>query len=303
MLLLAGGCDLLGEDESGDPTPSVGSVEQVQLQDEASTSDFGTLTSSHALPADKTEALALGVIGLAQIMDHLDTELSAGWEPTGESTFTLRPEELLSGELTELPPEIVLEAALKNEILGNLTADAQADADVSISWNADDLPTRIRGAATGSMDAQIDPAIEGTNTNVQGGSMHAALDVAVDVIIDGWRTVDGEDLPSSVNAAAAMSLKLSSAMSVETTGETDSPITEPRAAHLLISGELSAGQTLSITQEMIDDPQLLSEYLEEELQEPEFTMTVEVYDSAGSLETTYSYDAAYFAQLVEEEQR
>ncbi|MEX2445112.1 MAG: hypothetical protein WD492_16030 [Alkalispirochaeta sp.] len=297
------GCDL-GEDTSGgSTTPSVESVENVTLTETSSTDDFGTLSSGYSLPVDKDEALFLMGIGLEEVGDYLGTQLET-WEPTGESTFNLTPEELMNGFPEPPPSQITLEAALRDEVIGVLGAYADAEADVRISYNSDDLPTRITGTASGTLHVDMGEIDTDTtdDTRMTGGSFHAALSINVDVALNDWRTVtddDGyEDVPSSVDAAFAVSLRVSSAMSVEGNLADDFEADNLVQGNLLVTGGFDTNQTLEITQAMIDDNDQLMAYLEEVMEEPEFSLEITVYDADRSLQDTYTYDLAYFTDTT-----
>lgn len=303
-LLVLGGCDLEEESDGGGTTPSVDSVDNVTLTETAATGDFGTLSGTgYVVPADKGEAFMLMGFGLEEVGTYLEP-LMESWEPSGTS-FSLTPEGLMDGTLQDPPSQIVLEAALADEVIGLLGADAGADADVNISYNSDDLPTRITASATGNLHANLTGEVDSDDTDqnwVPGGSMHAVLQVNLDVAINDWRTVtdewgDEEQIPTSIDAAYAVSLQASSAMSVEANLADDLDPDNLVHANLLANGGFSAQQTLEITQAMLDDEEQLMTYLEDVLEEPDFNLEIKVYDGS-TLADTYTYAVTDFQEMM-----
>jgi hypothetical protein len=283
----------------------VGSVNDVTLTERASTVEFGTLSGSgYGMPADKTEAFMLMGYGFDEVGSHMETAIES-WEPSGSSTFSVTPEELLDGTLQDPPSRITLEAALTDEVMDVLGVDASVDADVRISYNSDELPTRITASASGNVHVLLDEVVDTDSfddTWVSGGSMHAALEVNLDVAINDWRTVTDEwgyeeDIPTSIDAAYAVSLEVSSAMSVEANLADDTEADNLVHANLLAEGSFNAQQTLAITQAMLDDTEQLMAYLEDVMEEPEFDLEIKIYDGT-TLQATYTYALTDFEEMM-----
>jgi hypothetical protein len=341
LALVLTGCPSAGSGGGGggDTPVSVDSVAPATPGGTAGTGSFagGAGFSSADLPADKTEAFLAAAQGIASVSgfigEFLSEKAGENWPPSGTLEITPDPENFDTateisisagfGDPTRVG--IVLDSsddpggldALAFYGEGAVAGSAEITASREASSHGLDYPKRVTFTAETSAeflsgdtndDETVDPVVpHGENTplpTVPASEVYVALNWNLDAKPACRSTIDGPEL-SGVEAAYAISAGLSAALTVVDAHiddtDDDGEITgadDPVSGNFLVDFTFNDEEKLNISDSMTEAE--LETYLQNKLA-GDFTLTIDVYDDSGALDTpdSYSYSIADIVNILQ----
>lgn len=278
-----------GSDDSG---PDVDGVDAASLSADVSSDDLGTVGGGTA-PTDKFEVLdsiglGLEVVGI-NVEDFLDYNYD--WEPV-TGTLTIDPEDLF--ELEEAPDgPISISGSLEDESMdftqsfydndGTATISGTFNVTATVPWNETvDSPSSV--TVTSSLDEVVAEVVDVTNEYETVFVPAGKLALAVNANLEAIPTYDAEGYVTRMEGAYAISAILRLAITV------DSSDSEDTTGNYILRVELGDAEDIVITEAMMEDDDVLGDYLDERIVPDVLEITVDVYDSAGTtVVDTYTY--------------